>query len=57
MNFADVFGASLRSGYALPASHPETAHHDGNRQSVHLSKAESCPDEAGHLSEREKWHS
>ena len=49
MNFAVVFGASLWSGYALPACHPEKGIPDGNRQSFHLAKAETCPDEAGHL--------
>jgi len=38
MNFAVVFGASLWSGYALPACHPEKGIPDGNRQSFHLAK-------------------
>ena len=50
MNFSVVFGASLWSGSALPACHPEKGITDGNRQSFHLAKAETCPDEAGHLS-------
>jgi hypothetical protein len=29
-----------------------TAHHNGNRQKLHLSRAKICPDEAGHLSGR-----
>jgi hypothetical protein len=49
MNFAVVFGASLWSGYALPACHPEKGIPDGNRQRFHLAKAETCPHEAGHL--------
>ena len=39
------------SGRATPSlrATPNTAHHDGNRQRLHLSRAETCPDEAGQL--------
>jgi hypothetical protein len=43
-----IFGASLRSGYALPAT-PKTAHRNDNRQTPHLSSGETCPDKASQL--------
>src|SRR4029077_994190 len=49
MNFVIVCGASLCSGYAPRCATPQTAAHDTNRQKFHLSKAETCPDKAGHL--------
>jgi hypothetical protein len=56
MNFAVVFGASLWSGYALPACHPEKGIPDSNRQRFHLSSAKTCPDEAGHLSAQRRQY-
>jgi hypothetical protein len=49
MNFAAGF--RRHSGRATPSRRatPKPAHHIGNRQSVHLSRAKRCPDEAGHL--------
>ena len=49
MNFAAGF--RRHSGRATPSRRatPKPAQHNGNRQSVHLSRAKSCPDEAGHL--------
>src|SRR5260370_3325920 len=49
MTFAAIFGASLWSGYASRRATPKMAAHHGNRQRLHLSRAETCPDEAGHL--------
>ena len=42
-------GASLRSGYALPARRPTTAPNINNRQRIYLSQAKRCSDKAGHL--------
>jgi hypothetical protein len=42
-------GASLRSGYALPAQRPTTATHVNNRQRIHLTEAKRCSDKASHL--------
>ena len=47
--FRRRWGASLRSGYALPARRPPTATHTNNRQNIHLSKAKRCSDKPGHL--------
>ena len=47
MNFAAVFGASLRSGYALPACHPE----NGNPQ---RQPAELPPIKSGKLSRQSR---
>ena len=51
MNFGAVDGASLRSGYALPACRPVNGGFI-NRRTVHLSKPKRCLDKPGHL-----WHS
>jgi len=42
-------GSSLQSGYALLAQRPDMAHHETNRQVIHLSKAKRCLDQADHL--------
>ena len=49
MNFGAVDGASLRSGYALPACRPVNGGFI-NRRTVHLSKPKRCLDKPGHLS-------
>jgi hypothetical protein len=49
MNFTAIFGASLWSGYASRRATQKMAAHHGNRQRLHLSRAETCPDDAGHL--------
>ena len=49
MNFGAVDGASLRSGYALPACRPVSGGFI-NRRTVHLSKPKRRLDKPGHLS-------
>ena len=51
MNFGAVDGASLRSGYALPACRPVNGGFI-NRRTVHLSKPKRCLDKPGHLCHR-----
>jgi len=51
MNFAAVCRGVTAVGLRPPSVTPrQTAHHNGNRQRLHLSRAETCPDEAGQLS-------
>ena len=54
MNSAGGFGASLWSGYDLPACHPKTASPQPQPAEIHLSTAETCPDKTGQLSSPHK---